>query len=385
MKHKIGILLSCLVIMSYLGLSPVLADIAAAFPETSVTTVQMLITLPSLMTLILSLAAGRLTRYIYKRYLILSAFGCYLAGGLLPLVYHGNVAFLLLCSGILGVGCGILVPITAGIICDYYEGDERNQMMGLQGAAIGLGGTVFTLAGGAVANFGWQRVYLIYLLLVPCFVIVLFTLPVGKLEREEPGKKPAGFFGRIWFLCMVGCLYYVCQNAFNTNISMYMEEQGLGAAQTASLATAVYNFAGIFGGILLGKLMKLCRKYTLPLTFGLTAVGMLLTFWGGSLVLVLAGGFCVGYAFATYTAAGNCLVSEQVAQSQRSLGIACLSASNNIGATFSPMVINAAAGVFASTVRVKFLLTAVVLVLLTLVTVLQFLRSGSAGNGAEIE
>ena len=95
MKQKLGILLSSFVIMSYLGISPVLADIASAFPAVSVTRVQMLITLPSLMTLVLSLVAGHLTRYIYKRHLILFALGCYLVGGLLPLGYHGIFAPLL--------------------------------------------------------------------------------------------------------------------------------------------------------------------------------------------------------------------------------------------------------------------------------------------------
>lgn len=374
MKQKLGILLSCFVIMGYLGISPVLADIASAFPAVSATRVQMLITLPSLMTLALSLVAGRLTRYIYKRHLILFALGCYLAGGLLPLLYHGSVGFLLLCSGILGVGCGILVPITAAIICDYYEGDERNQMMGLQGAAIGVGGMVFTLAGGTVASYlGWQKVYLIYLLLVPCALVIFFLLPKGKLERQEIRDKEAGFFDRIWFLCLMGCLYYICQNVFNTNIAMYMEERGTGAAREASLATAFYNFAGIFGGLLLGRLMKICKKYTVPLAFGLSAVGMLLTSVGRGLPLALLGGFLVGFAFAVFTAAGNCLVSEQVAASQRSMGLALLSAGNNIGNTLSPIVVNAAAGLLGPTVQARFLLSGAVLVLLSAVTVVRFL------------
>lgn len=374
MKQKLGILLSSFVIMSYLGISPVLADIASAFPAVSVTRVQMLITLPSLMTLVLSLVAGHLTRYIYKRHLILFALGCYLVGGLLPLGYHGSVGFLLLCSGILGVGCGILVPITAAIICDYYEGNERNQMMGLQGAAVSVGGMVFTLAGGAVASIlGWQKVYLIFLLFLPCSLAIFFLLPKGRLERQETGDKQAGLLGRIWFLCGIGCLYYICQNVFNTNIAMYMGEQGIGAAQEASLATAVYNFAGIFGGLLLGRIMKICKKYAVPLAFGLTAEGMFLTFLGRGLSFVLLGGFLVGFAFAVYTAAGNCLVSEQVAASQRSMGLACLSASNNIGNTLSPIVVNAAAGLFEAGVQAKFLLVAAILVLLALVTVMRFL------------
>lgn len=376
MKQKLGILLPCFVIMSYLGLSPVLADIAAAFPAVGVTRVQMLITLPSLMTLALSLVAGRLTRYIYKRHLILFALGCYLAGGLLPLLYHGSVGFLLLCSGILGVGCGILVPITASIICDYYEGDERNQMMGLQGAAIAVGGMVFTLAGGtAASSLGWQKAYLIYLLLVPCSIAIFCLLPKGKLEGQEAGGKQSGLFGRIWFLCGIGCLYYICQNIFNTNIAMYMKEQGIGAAQEASLATAVYNFAGIFGGLLLGKIMKICQKYVVPLAFGLTAVGMLLTFIGRALPLALLGGLFVGFSFSVVTAAGNCLVSDRTAASQRSMGLACLSASNNIGNTLSPVVVNAAAGLLGPAIQVKFLLAAVVLVLLAVVTVIRFLMA----------
>lgn len=51
LKHKIGILCSCFVMMSYLAVSPVIADIAEEFSDVNISTIQMVITLPSLVCL----------------------------------------------------------------------------------------------------------------------------------------------------------------------------------------------------------------------------------------------------------------------------------------------------------------------------------------------
>lgn len=59
--------------MSYLAVSPVIADIAEEFSNVDVATVQMVITLPSLVCLVTSLLAGVLVRRFYKRTIILAS------------------------------------------------------------------------------------------------------------------------------------------------------------------------------------------------------------------------------------------------------------------------------------------------------------------------
>jgi len=134
-KQRIGILSPCLVMMSYLIANTVIADAAAEFSHVSISVVQMLVTLPSLLCLVFSLVVGILARKFDKKTLITASMATYVLGGVLPILFNGNIWILLFFSAVLGAGMGGLVTSTAAIICDYYEGAERSRMLGFQAAA----------------------------------------------------------------------------------------------------------------------------------------------------------------------------------------------------------------------------------------------------------
>lgn len=387
MKNKLGILSACFVMMSYLLLSPVLSEIAASFPETDISVIQMLITLPTLITLLSSLIAGRLVVKFYKKTLVLWGMSTYLTGGLLPLIYHGNIWFLLVCSGIIGLGTGTLVTLTASLICDYFTGKERDQMMGLQAALISGGGMVFTLIGGWISQFGWEKTYLTYLLVIPFFVLVILFLPKGILEVSPADKKDGRLPVFVWYLSLIGFLFYVCQNTFNTNVSLLMAQEQIGSTQTAGFATSFYTFGGLLSGILLGQLMSILRNYSVPASILSSCIGLFLTFIGQSAPVILIGGFLVGFGFSMFTPAGTLLVAEHVPESQRSFSIAVFSSCSNIGSALSPVIINACALTVGTTFRSKFAFAAAALLVITALTILQIFagKRRQAKRGTQIE
>lgn len=374
MKQKVGILLTSFVMMSYMGISPVLASIAEEFPNVNQSLIQMIITLPSLLTLVTTLIAGKLVTVVYKKTLTLIAIALYIIGGLLPIFFNSSVYFLLFCSGIMGLGGGFLSTTIAGIVCDYYEGDSRNMLMGVQGAFIALGAMTFTMLGGILSAFGWRSVYFAYFLLIPVFITVYICLPTGKLERAEDGKTRSKMPSYVFFMCTIGFLFYIFQNVFNTNISLFMMETGMGSDQTASLATVAGTVAGICGGIMASRMMKLLGKYVIAAAMALVGAGMLVTYLASTLPLVFVGGAMVGYAFSTFAPACTCFISDKVDLTQRSMAIALMNASTNLGAAVSPIVVNAATGVFSTTVRARFLVSAIAFALVIVVSMAKVLR-----------
>ena len=362
-KAKTGILCACFVMMSYLAVSPALSDIAAHFSDAAVSAVQMLITLPTLIAPATALLAGKLSERFYKKPLLLWFMGAYLVGGLLPLAFSQSLVFLLFCAGVVGVGTGGMMTLTAALICDCFSGKEQDRMMGLQAAFISGGGMVFTVLGGALAGSGWQRAYLAYLLVVPAFVLVILWMPRGDLVREtthESGKK-AKIPAFVWLLGVVGFLFYACQNAFNTNASLLMTESGLGDTQEASVATALNTFGGLLSGILLSQLTAIFKKYAVPVSIAASCAGLFLTFFGTAAPVIWIGGFLVGFGFSMFTPAGTLLAARSAPDSRRSTAISLFSACSNIGSALSPPIVNALAAPFGAGVRVKFLVAAVIL------------------------
>ncbi len=372
MKKKIGILSSCFVLMSYLAISPVIADISAQFPDVDISLVQMIITIPSLMAIFMTLIAGKLASRFYKRTLILTAMALIILGAFLSLFLNGSVYALLFCTAVMGIGVGTLVTVTADIICDYYEGSERNFMMGLQSAFIGGGAMVFTLLGGWLSQFGWKKVYYSFLLLIPCFIFCLLWLPKGKLEKKMEKKEKRRLPGYVWFMSVAVFFFMAFQNTYNTNVSLYLSETQLGNATMAGVATSVNSLAGVIVGCLLGKIMSKLKKYTLSLSYLCVVLGLIVTYIGGSVIVIVIGGFLVGMGFAIYPPATTCLVSEAVPDAQRSMALGISFSLNNIGGAMSPVIVNTLSGWFAPTVQIKFLISAIVLGIVMIIVTLKF-------------
>ena len=98
--------------MAMSATTPALADIAAAFPQAKQTTVALLATVPSLFSVPCSLVTGRLLgRRLRYRTMALAGILLMLIGGLLPL-FLNSLSLIVCARGMMGVGLGILTPIT---------------------------------------------------------------------------------------------------------------------------------------------------------------------------------------------------------------------------------------------------------------------------------
>ncbi len=86
--------------------------------------------------------------------------------------------FMFVGRAILGLSIAGIKTATIAMVGDYYEGAERNKIIGWQGSAMKIGGVIFMLLGGFLANFNWQVPFLGYML---AFVI----LPSGLMALSE--------------------------------------------------------------------------------------------------------------------------------------------------------------------------------------------------------
>jgi len=94
--------------------------------------------------------------------------------------------FIFVGRAVLGLSIAGIKTATVAMVGDYYEGAERNKIIGWQGSAMKIGGVIFMLLGGFLANFNWQAPFLGYML---AFVI----LPSGFIALSEslPAARPS--------------------------------------------------------------------------------------------------------------------------------------------------------------------------------------------------
>ncbi|MCM8709916.1 MFS transporter [Clostridium sp. SYSU_GA19001] len=370
-KIKIGILTGCLFMSSNIAIAPALADISASFPNVSVSIIQMLITISQLMTVPFSLLAGRLASTFTKKTIIMFSIGAVFFGGCIPLIVSSNIVFLIIASCFIGIGMGALIPATSALICEYFDGEERGSLMGIQAAVVNSGAMIFSILGGQFSRIGWKFAYGSYLITLPAILAVALLLPRGRIE-EKINKADNNNIGiNVFYLAVIGFLLCIFINTYNTNISLYVAEQKLGSTVQASTASTFSTLGGILAGITLKKTLSVFNKYIISFSVVMAAIGLGLISIAGNLSVICVGGFLVGFALGIFAPSLSFLVSEYLTEQNLSIGIAIVFAFCNFGNALSPVIVNQINSVFDGGVKEKFMISAIAMMAIFLITVIK--------------
>lgn len=372
-RVRLGVLTTCTVSLCYMAFSPIIASMAAAFPDVDVSLVQMVMTLPSFMFIVFSPLAGKLTQRFPKKTLVLMSLFMYLVGGVFPFFFHGSIWLVLMGSLVIGCGSGLLMPVINAIICDNFEEEERAQVMGLNATFVAIGAMLFIFVGGQMVSLtgDWSGCFLAFLLLIPVILVAWTCLPTGEPSRQEE-TAGSGFEMNpyVAFMFVIGFVYFVMQNAFNTNSSLYISETGIGGAEAASLATMCNTLGGILGGAVFGLLVKKAKDQAQSVALGLAGVGFLVAFFIRSLVPVLAGGILIGAAFAFYNAIGTYLLARYLKPQNNAFTVSVYMAVINVGAALSPVVVNGVSGVLGEGTAMRYMVCGVIVLVCAVISLL---------------
>jgi len=175
--------ISAIVSLPGLAISPILSDLDTIFPDASRLEVEMLESLPSLMIIPFMLLAGRWSVRMSKMRLLIIGTSIFLISGV-GCILSRTLVELIITSSLIGVGAGIIIPLSTGIVVDYFTGDRRVRMLGISSAVNNLTLVVATLAVGYLADANWHLAFVVYLL--PAVTLLL----VPALRHTPPKPEP---------------------------------------------------------------------------------------------------------------------------------------------------------------------------------------------------
>ena len=120
---------SALTSLPGLAVSPISEKLLTVFPSATELDIQMLTTLPSLLIIPFVLLAGYLSSRIGHIKLLYIGLSLFLLSGALYFFCTG-MAQLIVVSGLLGIGAGIIVPLSTSLVSRFFEGEERTRQYG---------------------------------------------------------------------------------------------------------------------------------------------------------------------------------------------------------------------------------------------------------------
>lgn len=348
-KTKIAIFCMSGLLMSALTIAPSLANISATFSQFSSSMVQMLLSAPSLSSLVAALVVGRITARIPKKTLAIIGIMLITLGGITPFFFHTSFYFLLGCATVLGFGVGTIMTITPSIISENFSGEERGVIFGQMTAFVSIGAVILTVTGGKLAEYGWEYNYLAYLITLPLLFIICLCLPLNSAVYNEapmsPENSPSlpGIPSRVFIIGLCAFIFLLAYNAFPNNIALYLTTEKIGDITTASHASALLLISGLISGLLFGHISKITASGTLMMAFLVLGCGMGLTTLIKSPPMVLTGSFITGFSLSLFMARAPFLISTLVPIKSMPMAIAVFSIFTSVAGFTSPLIINSLA------------------------------------------
>ncbi|AXC51118.1 MFS transporter [Paracoccus suum] len=217
---------------------------------------RMVLTLPAIFVVISAPIAGALAdRYGRKRLLLVSIL-LYAAAGLAGGVSQSLLG-ILVSRAFFGLAVGAVMTVGTALVGDNFEGEARSRFFGLQQAFTQIGGVIFVVGGGFLADLDWRAPFLIYGLALPIAVAVMTVL-------REPARaqRAATFSGGIegdqnWPLLAVLCLTAFLANALfytvPTQLSFYLKDLGYPSARTVGILIGIFNLVAAIAALSYGR------------------------------------------------------------------------------------------------------------------------------------
>ena len=128
---------SAVVSLPGLAVSPIMGDLNKIFPHVSNLEIQMLTSIPSVLIIPFIMLSGRLSVARNKIALLRAGLAIFFISGVACL-FARTMTQLIAVSCILGIGAGIVIPLSTGLVVDYFTGDFRVRQLGISSAVNNL-------------------------------------------------------------------------------------------------------------------------------------------------------------------------------------------------------------------------------------------------------
>lgn len=305
---------------------------------------RLLVPAPSLAVALCAPLAGIAADRIGRRRLLLLGVALFVVAGCAGLVLP-DLPTIFASRLVLGLAVALIMTAQTALIGDYFSGDDRNALTGLQISARNLGGLVFILTAGWVATISSRLPFAIYGL-AAAFLPLMWKVIVDPPRRARAsGADPAGGSDdrRPWRARF--SLLVLLQGATNmiffvmpTQLAFFFEAAGHDSAIMTGSTLGVLMLSG--GGLaLLYPRIQRAIGYAgvFALGYGAMALGFLLLVFAATPLPIFAAAAAIGAGYALVSPPFIALALNLAPARERGMAGGVLTASVFVGQFCSPL------------------------------------------------
>lgn len=270
--------ISAIVSLPGLAISPILDELESIFPHASELEVEMLESLPSLMIIPFMLLAGRWSVKYSKIRLVVLGTAIFLLSGIGSLMSRSLMELIIL-SAVMGIGAGIIIPLSTGLIVDCFVGEYRVKQLGISSAVNNLTLVLATALTGYLAGIRWHYAFAVYLL--PAITLILIpalssSTPSLTPQNQDDSDAPASISSkRIFALMLFYFMITYCSLVVTFNTSYIAAAQKM-SSDVAGWIISLFFLAIMLPGFVLNGIKRLLGRDTNFWSLVVMGAGLLL-------------------------------------------------------------------------------------------------------------
>lgn len=291
---------SALTSLPGLAVSPISEKLLDVFPKATELDVQMLTTLPSLLVIPFILLAGYISERVGYIKLLYTGLWVFLLSGALYF-FCASMTQLIMVSALLGVGAGMIIPLSTALVSKFFSGAERTRQYGYVSAITNISLVVATALTGWLADIQWRLPFLVYLLpLLSIMLVPAIKRGEGALSHEDDGfESPVA--GRIEYGALSEyMLYYLLITclvmAMSINLPFLLGDLGYDSG-VSGVVLSLFFLAMMLPGLFLNRILAVVKGRVLLLSLLLIMLGLADIFLNRSLPFIIVGCLAAGVGY----------------------------------------------------------------------------------------
>lgn len=320
--------ISAIISLPGLAVSPILGSLTKIFPHATDIEIEMLSSIPSLMIIPFILLSGYLSVGYDKVKILVIGLLIYIISGA-ACIFTKSITMLIVLSTILGIGAGMVIPLSTGFIARLFTGKYRTAQLGISSSIANLTLVFATVLTGWLAQVDWHLPFVVYLLPIITLIMSRYldeskqklmkshdpakpvasakTMGVGKDKAQSVANAqnasdleiPKGKNYHIPALIGVMLLYLVAGYAAVTvifNLPFVILHHKLDSSVTGTLMS-VFFLAITIPGFFMNQLRSLFGRYGVMISMVILGLGLMMIFLSSNVVLIGLGVFLAGFGY----------------------------------------------------------------------------------------
>ncbi len=360
--------LSILAILAVTAVAPALGRIQLSFPQASKLELQMMLNFPALFLIPFSLLSGQFTLRFKKRHILLTGLVIYFLSGVGSAFITNFTVFMVL-RAFLGIGMGMVTPLSFSLIADLFSGDKRAKLMGFSSAVATSSAILMSLISGWLALYNWRYALGAYGISLFVFIMVYFYLPEPPKKSDHAIKKaklPLLVYAVVLFTMFATVIF----NLISNQMAFYLKDTNLGDSAETGVAMAFFQGAQFLVALNFNRIFRFFKNNTAIFGLGISFIGFITLFSATSLWIIFLAVFITGLGIGTLIPFNALTISNQVTSDLSGWALSLNTSALFAGQFISPFLFSLISAFFGfSSVRFYFLSAAVMCAAVALIII----------------